>query len=548
MIPIVVRNAIANTETGAADLLSHLALVAAKLPLTQRWCLTLAEDRKELAEEIALVDAPPGSSILDICRRWAQRAPAKTVEEIKALLKKKDDVPVPKPLNAYTILTLDPTLRDTIRWNDYKKTIEIRKGPLSKQANIESVVTKAQNWMETRYGVTFSRSDLGWEIVLVAEQNSFNPLHDYLFGLKWDGISRIDMFFITYFGAEDTPHNRLISRRWLLGCISRALPHETWCTADGKEMGSKFDNIAILEGAQSEKKTSAWEVLGGLFYCSSTVTVGDKDSKMLAAASWFVESSELASFNKAETEPVKAFATMRTDTYRAPYGKGIIHTPRHCVNTGSTNKKQYLPDDTGNRRYWCIAVQALDLVGLMRDRDQIWAEAVALFLEEMECPVCEASTDTVAGQRPRCARHRWWLDKAEEADAAAEVAKREEDQPWMFWSTKIEKWWRQMPKKLRPTSITAGEIAEVVGGLQSTDRVTPAVLTAIGIAMPRIGFLRVPSKRCYVPTEAALNVQHEPDASAYAPGKRCTCEDCKPSSEPPPIPGNVLQFAPQASR
>jgi predicted P-loop ATPase len=41
----------------------------------------------------------------------------------------------------------------------------------------------------------------------VAKDASFHPIKDYLDGLQWDGVGRIEKFAPTYLGAEDTPYH-----------------------------------------------------------------------------------------------------------------------------------------------------------------------------------------------------------------------------------------------------------------------------------------------------------------------------------------------------
>jgi predicted P-loop ATPase len=55
---------------------------------------------------------------------------------------------------------------------------------------------------------------------------------------------------------------------------------------------------------------------------------------------------------------------------------------------------RYLKDQTGARRYWMFRAGNIDLDGLMRDRDQLWAEAVYRYRNNepwwLETPELEA--------------------------------------------------------------------------------------------------------------------------------------------------------------
>ena len=79
----------------------------------------------------------------------------------------------------------------------------------------------------------------------VTTRHAFNPLKDYLLGLTWDGIPRLDTVFIDYLGAEDTEFNRAITRKTLAAAVGRAL-----------EPGIKFDTVLTLIGKQGQGKTS----------------------------------------------------------------------------------------------------------------------------------------------------------------------------------------------------------------------------------------------------------------------------------------------------
>ena len=83
---------------------------------------------------------------------------------------------------------------------------------------------------------------------------------------------------------------------------------------------------------------------------------------------------------------------------------------------GSVNPETYLRDETGNRRFRPVRCGSIDLETLTRDRDQLWAEAVARY------------------------RHGaiWWLDEPE----LVASAKAEQDQRYHAdaWDARIDRW------------------------------------------------------------------------------------------------------------
>jgi putative DNA primase/helicase len=119
--------------------------------------------------------------------------------------------------------------------------------------------------------------------------------------------------------------------------------------------------------------------------------------------------SELASLRRAETEKVKAFLTARTDHFRPPYGRRAADVPRQNVFAASTNDQQPFVDSTGNRRFWPVRCGQIDVEGIGRDRDQLWAEAYHLFKQGKV----------------------WWLDGDElNSLAAHEQGERYEEGVW----------------------------------------------------------------------------------------------------------------------
>jgi predicted P-loop ATPase len=61
---------------------------------------------------------------------------------------------------------------------------------------------------------------------------------------------------------------------------------------------------------------------------------------------------------------------------RMAYAHIPVERPRQFIIIGTTNNNEYLADATGARRFWPIKVGRFDVEGLIKDRDQLWAEAV----------------------------------------------------------------------------------------------------------------------------------------------------------------------------
>jgi len=142
--------------------------------------------------------------------------------------------------------------------------------------------------------------------------------------------------------------------------------------------GAKVDTALILEGPQGAGKSSALRVLGGAHF--SDGDIGDLESKEAALALqgvWILELAEGKIFSRASTEALKGFISKQFDDVIPKYSNRKARYERQCVFALTTNDTgEYLVDPTGNRRWWPVACGEIDLAGLARDRDLLWAEAV----------------------------------------------------------------------------------------------------------------------------------------------------------------------------
>jgi len=231
--------------------------------------------------------------------------------------------------------------------------------------------------------------------------NARNSLGDYLSTIQWDGQKRLDRWLTTYCGAEENEYTRRVGRAWLISAMARAL-----------DPGSQVDHVLVLEGKQGAGKTSVFRVLGGDWYLGNLPRIEDKDSRHVLGGSWMVEIQELAALKGSAMEKVKAYLTERVDMYRPPYHRDFVRKPRRCVFGASTNENELPPDATGLRRFWAVRVGIIGVESLIRDRDQLLAEARDAFLD---------------GER-------WWFTPGEltlQTAVVEEQSSRQVDDPWL---------------------------------------------------------------------------------------------------------------------
>ncbi|MGG0644286.1 virulence-associated E family protein [Sporosarcina gallistercoris] len=227
-----------------------------------------------------------------------------------------------------------------------------------------------RNYLSEVYGIT-GKSLIEDAMTETLLQNEFHPVREYLNGLSWDGIDRVDRLFIDYLGAEDTELTRAMTRKMMAGAVARVL-----------RPGCKFDYVLMLVGQQGIGKSSFISLLGGEWFTDSLEDVRGKDAYEQIQGSWIIELGELAALRKADVEAVKRFVSTQTDKFRQAYARRSREFPRQCIFIASTNVDDPLKDQTGNRRFWPVQVGVNPIDLAARDdfpRDLVWAEAVELY-------------------------------------------------------------------------------------------------------------------------------------------------------------------------
>ena len=233
-------------------------------------------------------------------------------------------------------------------------------------------LTNIAIWLSRFYGIEAGVDQIDRIVTVVAQENRFHPVQEYINGIVWDGKPRLDNWLFTYLNAtrkDDGPvhekYVQAVGRKVLCAAVARVF-----------NAGCKFDYMMILEGMQGSGKSTSVEILASKkFFSDSLGDVTNKDILEITRGKWLIEVPELASMNKATANEFKDFLSKTHDRHRKAFGRKVSEVPRQFILIGSTNDEEYLKDPTGGRRFWPVRVGKTDFKALSRDRDQLIAEA-----------------------------------------------------------------------------------------------------------------------------------------------------------------------------
>lgn len=304
----------------------------------------------------------------------------KTNPNINGLELSDKEAVIPNARNAEKILTSSP-FKGVLAFDVFKGT-EVIKGNLPWRKR-ERPDNDYEPWLGSDdkrllhyFGVNFdfnAAKIIENAYLDVVRRNAFHPVKDYLEAQSWDGIPRAETLFIDYLGAEDTPYTREVTRKWLAAAVTRIY-----------EPGCKFDYMPVLVGPQGVGKSTIIAKLARDWFSDSLKNLDGKEAYEHLQASWIFEFGELAAMRKNEVEEIKAFITKQTDSYRVAYERVVSDFPRKCVFIGTTNRRDFLRDQTGNRRFWAITTNPMNRKYEISDLTdnvvgQIWAEVMNLY-------------------------------------------------------------------------------------------------------------------------------------------------------------------------
>ena len=284
--------------------------------------------------------------------------------------------------NCLTVFQRDPLLSGAIAYNiltDRKDIIKPIGFHRESTALNDTDMKYLLLYLEETYGLT-NEKKIDNAIGIVANENKYHPIRDYLNTLVWDGTERIRFCLRHFLGADADDYTYEALKLFLLGAISRAF-----------QPGCKFEIMLCLVGGQGAGKSTFFRLLAGRdeWFSDDLKKLDDENVYRKLQWHWIIEMSEMiATANAKSIEEIKSFLSRQKETYKVPYETHPADRLRQCVFGGTTNRQDVLPRDrTGNRRFLPVTVyperagvHILDDEAAARAYiDQMWAEAMTIY-------------------------------------------------------------------------------------------------------------------------------------------------------------------------
>lgn len=217
----------------------------------------------------------------------------------------------------------------------------------------------------------YPKADNRAMLLIMANENTFNPVRQYIDSAPWDGCDYLGELFqcLTLAPEEDAAMAEEMFRRWFLGAV-----------AIGTGRASAMEHVLTLvdpEGGAGKTRFFRTLAPEALRKDSALLDTKNKDSVKMATSYWLVELGEVdGTLSRSEQARIKAHLSSSYDEMRLPYGRVYLRYPRRTAYFATVNPTTFLSDSSGNRRFWPIRVTHCDHLHAVNVQ-QAWAQAQA---------------------------------------------------------------------------------------------------------------------------------------------------------------------------
>jgi predicted P-loop ATPase len=294
------------------------------------------------------------------------------------------------------------TLNFDLRFNSVECVYEYKKKGGGDEWRVlnENEVFREMNKNDIGFSLSSLRSLLQSEFV-----SYYNPISEYfkvinsdLLGLKKKIVGRdLVRELCKFIHVQDPLRLETQLRKMLVRVIACAL---------NPGVVNKQAFIFVDENQNSGKTTFLrWLIPKSLAKYYTENMSRDKDGLIALGSNLLINLDELSIFSKYEINQLKSIMSAEVIKVRLPYAKSPVSMPRIASFIGSTNKTDFLQDETGNVRWICFELTKPFCFNY-RDEisiDELWLYAYQLYLDgfDYQLTAAEQAENKLVNQRFR---------------------------------------------------------------------------------------------------------------------------------------------------
>ena len=300
-------------------------------------------------------------------------------EEIQKSLKRNEEGKLIKSImNLVLCFDIDENLQELFHYNEFSASFEYardfqwpeRTKTIKKGKRIEDEdIIFLRYYLAHNKQFQMPKDDIRDALIERADRKSYHPIKEYLDELSWDEEPRLNKWLVYGCGVDDNIYTQEVGRKWITAAVSRIY-----------QPGLKFDHVLVLEGKENIGKSTALRTLGNPWFTDS-VSLLQKESDIVAkmCGNWFIELAEMNGIRKQESEFIKSFISCQVDEQRLAFRRDPKKYYRQSVFAGTSNNMAYLLDADGNRRFWPVLCNKINIDWLRENRSKLFAEAKNIY-------------------------------------------------------------------------------------------------------------------------------------------------------------------------
>ncbi len=182
----------------------------------------------------------------------------------------------------------------------------------------------------------------------------FDPFRDYLDNLpEWDGIDYVDLLAQTVRTTQPL-HFAKCLKKWMVAMVASLI-----------DMNVMNQTAIILSGAQGIGKTTWFHTILPIefqeYIHEGYILTKDKETNVKISECVLILMDELENLSDKSMDGIKQLMTQKGTSMRRAYTTISQYYRKRASFAGTVNRKHFLKDLTGNRRFLCFEAKSINL-------------------------------------------------------------------------------------------------------------------------------------------------------------------------------------------